>query len=165
MEERFYEKENITVRRSVRSDVEYLKDHLKQADIDEIYAASHSTPEEALTSCLEDSVYCWTVSSGVPFMIFGIGATSLLDDKACVFMLSSKDVEKIKKRFLKGSREFVDIMLGIYPKLFNFVDARHTKSIAWLTYLGAELQEAKPHGIEGLPFHYFEFNKELKDDV
>jgi hypothetical protein len=43
-----------------------------------------------------------------------------------------------------------------YDQLFNYVDARNLRSIAWLQHIGFQVFEPQPYGLEGLPFHRFE---------
>jgi len=50
-------------------------------------------------------------------------------------------------------------MLNIFPYLYNNVHYKNIKSIAWLHYCKAIINEIETYGIEQEPFHYFYFKK------
>lgn len=155
----FYEKNGIRVRTSKKEDCDYLKDNLKQEDVKEIFSSHHHTPEEALKLSLEKSLFCATVENGRPIAVFGISVENLLGDKATIWMLSTRDLKKIGKRFLKNSKSFVKYMLEYYPVLENYVHWENKESIKWLRWLGADIEEAEPFGIEKELFHHFTFRR------
>lgn len=157
--ELFYNQNGIIVRRSTKSDVEYLKNHLKQSDIDEIFASNNLTPEEALKDGLKNSIFCCTVLNDNPIMIFGVVPETILGNKGIVWMLSSSELMKIQRRFLRHSRYFIDMMLEYYAYLYNYIDSRSKESIAWLEFCGAVIEKPAPYGVEGKLFHYFYFKK------
>ena len=63
-------------------------------------------------------------------------------------------------RFLKGSRSVASRLFARYPYMRNWVDARHEKSIAWLTFMGFKLGEPQPYGVYGMDFIPFSHSKE-----
>lgn len=156
----FYDKNGIKVRSSIKSDIQALKNNLKPDDIREIWSSHNHTPEEALRASIERSVFSATVENGKPIAVFGIYAENLTDYKANIWLLSTEDLGKIGRRFLRNSKYFINMMLEYYPYLENYVDARNIESIQWLKFCGAEISEAKPYGVEGLPFHHFCFRRE-----
>lgn len=149
----------IRVRRSNMSDVEYMKTRLRKDDVKEIWASHHSTPEDALKRCITDSILSFTVQNGKPIAIFGICAEQVLGRRATIFMLATDDLNKITITFLRRNRKFILYLLSFYDVLENFVHADNKKSILWLKYLGATIEEAKPYGAEGELFHYFYFKR------
>ena len=155
----YYDKDGIRVRNSIKADVRSLKYTMKPSDANEIWASHHHTPEEALTLCLDKSIFCATVENGNPIAMFGIYADNIIGTEASIWMLSSEDLYKIKTRFLRNCKGFIKMMLEYYPYLHNYVDARNLKTIAWLKFLGAEIEEAKSFGVDGLPFNHFIFRK------
>ncbi len=154
-----YLRDEISVRRMKKSDVDYLKDHLKKEDVDEIYASHHHSPEEALRLCYEDSIAAWTVSNGHPLCVFGVYSAHVLGDEAVIWMLGTDDLQKIQRRFLRHSKYYVQVMLGFYPTLFNFVSIKNKTSIKWLSWIGAKLEPPAPYGIEGEMFQKFTFKR------
>ena len=154
-----YNKNGITVRPSLESDIEYLKDRLRQSDIDEIWAASHDLPESALRRSFKESPFCCTILNGNPIGMFGIAPPVVLGNKASIWFLASDDIKKIGRRFAKNSRKFIDTMLSFYGYLYNFVDNRNKDSIKWLKLCGATIEEPKPYGKEQRLFRYFYFKR------
>lgn len=160
MKDIYYEKGSVVVRRSKSSDVNRLAPRLRKSDVEEIWASNHIKPYEALREGLDSSLFCLSVEDrGEVVCMFGINPLSVVGDKAVVWMLASDGLDKIKIKFLKHSKEFVNMMLSFYPYLFNYVDARNAKSIEWLKFCGAKIEEAKPFGVENSLFHYFSFER------
>ena len=124
-----------------------------------MYKSDHITPEEALKQGLEKSIFCCTVLNGNPIFMFGIVPETVLGYKASVWMLGSDDLNNIKRRFLRNSKHFINMMLDFYPYLYNYVDNENKDSIAWLRYMGARIKEPEPYGKEQQPFRYFYFNR------
>jgi hypothetical protein len=156
----FYKRDGIIVRPSTEADVEFLKDKLRQDDVNEVWASNHHLPCEALYDSLKYSIFVLTVvNKDEPVAMFGINPSSLMGKKAVVWMLASDGLEKIKIRFLKHSREFISLMLSYYPYLHNYVDDRNKASIAWLLFCGAKMFPAEPYGVEGKLFRHFEFER------
>lgn len=157
--DKIYEKDGIVVRTSTREDIMYLKDRLRESDVQEIWASHNHKPEKALKICLYQSLVCFTIQNGNPIGMFGISPVDMVGTKASIWFLASNDLDKIKKRFLKNSRKMIDLLLEYYPFLFNWVDCRNEESIKWLEFCGATIEEPKPFGVEGLPFRYFYFDR------
>lgn len=156
----FYNQNGVIVRRSTTLDVLYLSERLRQSDRDEVWASHHYTAWEALNLSLRSSVMSLTIEIlGTPVGMFGINAPILLSDKAIIWFLASDGLDRIKIRFLKHSRKFIDMMLAFYPYLENHVDARNNESILWLKFCGAKIEVAEPHGMDQLPFHHFSFER------
>jgi hypothetical protein len=158
--ELFYNQDGIIVRRSVKKDVDLLSKNMRQSDKNEVWASHHHMPHDALSLSLEHSILCLTVEKqGEVVAMFGICPDSILGTSATIWLLASDKLEEIKKRFVRHSRKFVQMMLDFYPYLYNSVDARNIKSIEWLRFIGANIEDAKPYGVEQMPFHYFSFTK------
>lgn len=158
----YYDYKDVMVRDAEMEDIEYLKDHMKEADKNEIWASDHFTPEEALRHALEVSTYKFTfLYKGEVVGMFGVNPETLLSNRAVVWMLTSDRIENMKKTFAKVSKEFIRSLQRIYPTLYNLVDSRHTTSIHWLKWAGAEILPAKKYGKENIPFHPFVFGGQL----
>ena len=158
----YYDQNNIVVRRSVKSDIAALKDNLKESDVHEIWASHHHTPEEALKGCVEKAIISMTIIvDGKIVAIFGIDTDKILGKTASVWMLSTGEIEKIKRRIVRHSRAFINHFLEFYPYLDNYVHSLNKESIAWLKFCGATIEEAKPFGIEQEPFHHFYFRRKI----
>lgn len=155
----YYNQDGIVVRRSEFTDVAKLEHRLRISDQKEIWASHHLTSREALEKCVHMAIFSLTIENGQPMGIFGINPFAVTGQKAIIWMLATDDLDKIKHRFLKHSKEFVNMMLAWYPYLENWVHAKNVKSIKWLKYLGATIEEAQPYGLDGELFHHFYFTK------
>lgn len=156
----YYEKNNILIRRTKPSDVDFLANRLRSSDVAEILASHNQTPYRALIGGLSESVLTLTVEyKGEAVGMFGINPEHITGNRATIWMLCSDSLDKIRKSFIKDSRKFIDIFLGLYSYLENYVDVRNKKSIAWLKMCGATIEEAKPYGYFGLPFRRFYFER------
>ena len=154
----YYQLDGVTVRSSVEADVEYLKDKLRDSDVQEVWKSHNHTPEQALRVSLEKSTLSFTIENNDRVVgMFGVTPETLLGDKGIVWFLGSNDIENIKMRFLRNCKSFVNIMLNHYGLLYNFVDTCNTSSIAWLKFLGAKFGETVEYGVEKQPFMYFSF--------
>lgn len=152
----YYEQDGIKVRDALPTDMFQLR----ESDINEVWASHHHKPEEALRQSIEQSFLCYTIENGNPVASFGLVPENIISNKATVWMLASEDLNKIKIRFLINCKKFINLMLEYYPYLYNYVDDRNKKSIEWLLFLGAKMEDPRPYGTDKLPFRYFYFIKE-----
>lgn len=151
----------INFRQPTVADVEYLAENMRQQDVDEVWAASHFSPIEAIQTGVDESDYAVVALNGdVPVMIYGLKKLGLVSDNGIPWALGAYGVYQCRKELVTMSRSIVDKMLDICPVLFNYVDCRNTVSIHWLKWLGFTMHSAKPYGAESLPFHKFTMVKE-----
>jgi hypothetical protein len=137
--------------------VEAMAGRFRPADIAEVWAVSHKSPEQAILDGIPLSPLCWTVLiDGVPVAVLGVSTASLLGGLGHPWMLGTTDLDHHAYQLVRKARPIVAVMLGTFGHLVNFVDARNTKAIAWLKRLGFRFSEAEPYGVDGLPFYRFE---------
>lgn len=152
---------NYTVRPATEADAEFVGVLLRQADADEIKAASGREPVEGTVlsyrASRDPKVGC---VDGVPVCIFGVAEQSLVSDRAVPWLLGTDDLPKHARAFLRMSRAYVQNMKREYRLLFNYVDARNTYAVRWLGWLGFKIEEPQPFGPERLPFHRFSMERE-----
>jgi hypothetical protein len=128
---------------------------MRQADRDEVFAASKKTPREALEYSLAKSTEAWTVLiDGRPEIMFGVGDINILAGVGAPWLLGTDAVEEHAKVFLRGSITWRNQLLSRYSTLRNFVDARNTASLRWLKWLGFRVLD--PVEMGGNQFHLFE---------
>lgn len=134
---------------------------MRQADRDEVYAASGRSPSDALIFSLRKSSHAWTaVIDGVPEVMFGVGDINILAGIGAPWLLGTDAVERHYVAFLRRSVGFRDQLLRRYPTMRNFVDVRNRASIRWLRWLGFTLSD--PVEYRGHEFRQFELRS---DDV
>lgn len=157
----YYSQNKIIVRDSTVADVLSLAYSMRPSDRQEIYDSHHHGPQEALDISLKHSALCFTVeNNGDVVAMFGACPDSVLGDSATVWMLSSPGLDRIRRRFARRSKFFIDFMLSIYPYLENYVSVKNTASIKWLKMCGAKFMEPKPYGLENQMFMKFWFSLE-----
>lgn len=135
-----------------------LSEDLRPGDYDEIKALSEETPAVVLVSSVMLSTHAWVIlDGGTPIAAFG-AAPSDDPDRGIVWMLGSPrmDIPNNAIGILRRSVPYMDEMHATYPTLFNYIDARHEKSLRWLRWCGYELIEEVPdHGLEARLFFLF----------
>lgn len=130
---------------------------IRQADIDEFYAAALIEPDEVLRRSMSASSVCWAgLVDGEVVCIFGVCPASLLTGFGVPWLVATNRLERVQVTFLRHCRPVLSQMLAIYPRLENFVDTRNTAAKSWLHWLGFTLHEPKPYGALQYPFHHFE---------
>lgn len=133
---------------------------MRQPDQDEVWAAAHFTPWEALVSSIRytDTPYTGLVDGQV-LCIFGVGKMSLMSNRGFPWMLSSNLVSKHVRAWARGSKvAFAHMTQGV-DSLENCVDARYTSAVRWLSWLGFIIHPAEPFGLDQLPFHKFTWER------
>jgi len=141
-------------------DLRYLAQHLRADDAQELRAVHGS--ELDLLECLHTAVesseeaYVAVTAYGEPIAVFGVAPVSLLGGQGCPWMLGTDTLELYGRAIVQLSRQHVARWGLKYDQLFNYVDARNLRSIAWLRHTGFSIFKAEPYGVDGLPFHRFE---------
>ncbi len=143
----------VTIRPSRHDDVLYLKDRLRKSDVDEIWSSVRLSPENALIHSRKGSPLCQTVLfHGNPVAMFGVAPDI---NGSSAWFLSTDELDKMWLSFLRMSKTCIKMMLNEAPILYNWVDARNTRSVRWLKWCGAKVEDAKPFGPDNLPYHFF----------
>lgn len=146
------------ITRATEQHVDAMAPNVRQADINELAAASGNAPREALMQGLNASGgYAWAgLADDEVVCIFGVAPLNLLSDVGIPWMLGTPLIEKHSRVFLRRSKKYVEAMRERYGRLYNFVDDRNDAAKQWLAWLGFTLHEPEPYGVSGLPFRKFE---------
>ena len=148
-------KENY-VRPAVLADVLELAPKMRTADREEIKASHGKTPLESLVIPFtfkksETYTIIGTTNEGIVGM-FGVTPTKE-PEYGTAWLLSSEDLFKHTKQFIKECPYWVSKMSKGYTYIYNWVDRRNWKSLKWLQFLGFEpKEEVKQFGVGKLPF-------------
>lgn len=163
--ERLGEGARFAIDRASRADAMALAPHLRAADVEEIRAASGLAPAEALRRSYELSSHVWAVREldgpptappiAPPIALWGVGPLSLVEGRGCPWLLATDAFEGLGPDIARLSRPLMAAMRELYPRLENRVDARHTRAVRWLAWLGFTIDPAQAWGVEGRPFHRF----------
>ncbi len=125
---------------------------LRPADVAEIDALTGNAPLPVL---LDMARYCdaWAMFSAAGELAGMCGVDPVHGRGGQVWMLGSEVLERRQVEFLRASRAWVAAQGGRFQVLFNLVDARNTRHIVWLRWLGFTVSDTPiPAGARGLPF-------------
>ncbi len=139
-------------------DARTVADRLRQADRDEIIAATGKDPLFAVFDSLDASVFAVTVLSphGEPIALGGIVQHPTDPLVGIIWLVASQAIFDHPIWFLRQSRRFLPNLLKVWPVLTNAADERNTAHLNWLTWLGATFTKRIPEfGFEGRPFQEF----------
>lgn len=144
--------------RTVRDgDAEYLAAHMREADREEVEAATGESPYEALVDGLRISTHAFAAErDGRLIALWGFTPISLLSGIGVPWMLGTDEVYRCGRSLTRVAKASFEHVQPLYPVLLNYVDARNTRAIRWLQFVGFQVFEAEPYGVAQLPFHRFE---------
>jgi hypothetical protein len=128
---------------------------MRQSDINEIWAANAMLPTQAIVESLKGSAVARTwLIHGLPAAMGGIKPWPT-EDQGLIWFLATNEIMRHKFKFIVESRkEFIERRSG-FPYLHNWIDVRDKQAIRWLGWLGFHVEQPKPYGVFGKPFHYF----------
>lgn len=156
-----YKRGNFEIRRSKLHDICELAPIMRDLDREEIKASHGNTAEQALITGYITSQECYTIElSGEVIAMFGANPSNLGQNIGCAWLLGSDKIDQAKAAFARASAPAINHLLTKYDTLYNFIDQRHERSIEWIKWLGANVYESQPYGVEGKPFRMFVFDKE-----
>lgn len=150
----------VQLRRPEAAYLRHIAHNLRTADARELQAV-HG-PDLDLEQCLVTAVasseeaHVAFTAKGEPFAVFGVAPVSLLGGQGCPWLLGTDVMRGYGRDIVVLSREHVARWGLRYPELFNYVDARNLRAIAWLRHTGFTIHPARPYGLAGEPFHRFE---------
>lgn len=146
----------VQVRAATLLDVIKISVHIRQSDVDEVFAATGRDIMDELVDSYKTSTVCWIAhESDELIAVLGVSPTDH-PQYGIPWMLATDKLYENKKSLVRLSREIVSIMHTLYPILTNFVDERNTDSINYLKWLGFEFpQRLDQYGYEGRPFWQF----------
>lgn len=142
--------EAFTAREAMPGDMWLMLPDVRRPDVDEL-AALGVTPETAIRYGVEHSVAAWIAFiHGKPAAMFGIVDHA---DYGVPWAVLTNVVDEHPLPFLRASKRFIDAQMT--RDLINYVDARNTLTIDWLSWLGFTVDPPVPAGINGEPFARF----------
>ena len=157
----------VKVRLAQTEDADAITPRLRPADHDELVAASGPDVLGQLREAVELSrgrlgqMAFVAEHEGETIALFGFVPLSALSSTAHPWLVGTPGLARVPGMLNRLSRAYCSAVLGEYPLLFNYVDARNRTSIAWLKRLGFAVSAPEPFGVEGLPFHRFEMRGPL----
>ncbi|MFN3558942.1 MAG: hypothetical protein ACK4UQ_06605 [Brevundimonas sp.] len=137
-----------------------LANDLRSEDLDEIAASSGEDPLTALIASVFASETGFIIlHDDKPVCVFGAQPVAGMEaDAGIAWMLGSPTMDKpsVARAILRQTADYVARLHARFPLLWNWVDARNTKSRAWLRWAGFSIISADPsHGLESRLFYQF----------
>lgn len=138
-------------------DIEQLMPRLRAADLAECDAlVGAANAQRAIEASLRNSVHAWTVEAGGEVAaVLGVTALNLMGGVGAPWMMGTPLVDRHRGALMRAAPSYIAAMLTAFPHLRNVVDARNTRSIAWLRRMGFQIHAPVAVGVAGLPFHPF----------
>lgn len=151
-----------SIRPANNSDVFYLADRLRKADIEELKAYTGKD------YCLHSVMGSWAGSidsfailkNENPVGIFGLCER---DKVGMPWLLGTDELTENPFFLTLNARRYINQWLEQYGVLFNYVDARNKVAIRWLKALGFTVKIKVTFSDPDLPF--FQFIKTLKGGI
>ena len=141
-------------------DVAFLAVHMRDEDRRELVGAVGPNIKGEVARCVRNSAKCWVCRyDGVVLAAFGVIETNPFRKHGIIWMLSTRYTAQHKVYAGKWTRKGIAALLRDWEYLYNYVDDGNEETIVWLKWLGAKVYPAKPYGIYGLPYHFFEFTR------
>lgn len=135
---------------------DFIADHLRQSDRDELAAAHGLPPLDVLRLSVSRSSHGWVVLvDHRPVMIFGAAPTAL-PGAGLMWMLATDGLAEISFAFARNSRRYFSELGKSYHLLWNYIDPRNTASMRWLKWCGFQIIDTL-HGLgpNQRTFHLF----------
>ncbi len=139
------------------ADLVHLAQHLRAADLAEIRAV-HGADADVLgilraSVAMSAEAHVAVTVYGEPVAVFGVAAAGAA---ACPWLLGTNALLQQGREIVTLSQQHVARWALQYRILFNYVDARNARSIAWLRHTGFTIGPAEPYGQGCELFHRFE---------
>lgn len=141
-----------------RSDLLFLAENLRAADVQEHIAAhGHTNVLKTLEASVQNSDEAWVGEwEGKPAAVWGI--TRVTPEIATIWCVGTPAIFKAKMTFVKDGRNILRSWFSQSPELqhlFNFVHAKNTRHIRWLSAMGAKILPPVQVGASSDGFHPF----------
>ncbi|POP42154.1 hypothetical protein CHU32_21130 [Superficieibacter electus] len=142
------------------SHIEEILPRVRAADAEEFAATNGWSVRRVLETGLRTSTFCCAgLVNGRVVTVFGVAPGSMIGGYGIPWLVGTDELEKYQRTFLRRCGKVVNAMLTVYPYLENYVDARNHVAKSWLHWLGFNIEDAAPYGVNGLPFHRFHMRK------
>jgi hypothetical protein len=131
--------------------------NLRAADFDEVFAETGESPHLEIEEYVLFSLKKWVILNkhSEAVAILGVRPLTQFSKIGIPWLLGTDGLGNMKRFFVSVSRPTIENMKGGFDLLINHVDARYTKAVRWLEWCGFTVEEPKPHGVLGEPFHKF----------
>ena len=149
------------VRPSDVGDAEKLAPYLRQADLEELAAATHNSPKESLSLGYFLGKPCRSFVNDDDSIIGMFGVTPMKTEDGlkwgAIWCLTSDELFRRRKYFMRNCRDEIKKISKGYDKVINFVHHKNTRHIRWIKAMGFNMADKPtPFGYKEELFYYFE---------
>lgn len=129
---------------------------MRAADRAEAWAVSRLDPLTAVKVCrLVSREPRVGLADGRVVCMFGVDKPVVWSDWGRPWLLGAEELPQHARAFLRMNRGYLAEERKKYSYLLNWVDARNKIAVRWLGWLGFEIGEAAPYGVEQRLFYPF----------
>ena len=141
----------VFLKRASRRDCEAVIADIRPADEAELVASDGDARMAVIKGWLASPSYCWAGydERGRTLGVFGVYAESWY--WSCPWLVGTRALESRRREFAALSFRVFPRVRARFPNMRNFVDARNSVSIAWLSKLGFTVERG-PYGLPFIPF-------------
>ena len=131
---------------------------LREHELEEVsVVAPEKSTEQILKDCIDISETAYAVVTDKDDCVAMFGVSAVSEDAGVPWMLASElFFTKYKKRFIKETPNYLDLLWGKRKHLYNYVSAKNKLSQDWLKHLGFTVHEDKPIKVKDIEFYTFE---------
>jgi len=149
----------VIVKRTTEKDIDELIANIRYADRVEIESASGRPYHEIICDIEEHSEMWSGFVDDELVVVFGMHIVSALTGKAIPWLISTNNVEKHSRTFLRYCKPVFKKLCINLNSLVNYVHDDNHLAKTWLKWLGFKLQDPAPYGAKQELF--CKFTKEL----
>lgn len=149
---------NVEYRLVSLEDIMYLSENIRINDASEVNAVFDSSIYDAIKLSVDKSALSASVFVGGELnAILGVCPVSnmILNTSGSPWMLGTDAVYRNKRVLCQEYGRIIGQMLNEFSFLVNYVDSRNKPAVRFLKKAGFTLEDAKPFGLHGVPFHRF----------
>jgi hypothetical protein len=136
--------------------LEQLAPRLRQLDYQELEAARgfDMQPLEVLLDAWRISAVTYAAElAGQAIACWGVHPVSVMGGIGVPWLLTSDEITRRPLAAATLARPALGVLLDVYPRLIQWVDARHEPALRFVRWLGFHVEDAQPYGPYGMPFH------------
>lgn len=133
-----------------------LAPNLREADQQEMKAATGEVGPDSLEKGIRDCDECWCLEvEGEPIGLYGYRDSG--DGSAFIWLMGSDTIEDVRWQFLRASKHTINRLGKTYDSLWSLSDARNTKHREWYEWLGFKVLNEVNAGPDGELFNLIEW--------
>lgn len=129
----------LTLRTATLDDAHYVGARLREGDAAEVLLFGLDGVE-AITRSMADSIASECIEiDGEPAAVLGFVMRDLVSGIGCPWILTTSAVERHPVAFGRATRRILNRAFDVAWRLENHVDARYMRALAWIEWLGFEI--------------------------